>query len=784
MSKIIAPTRANAAPAGPKPKAAGTAAAPRRNERHAFEELEQSFWQTLFGAGGGAAGDAAGAGAPGRPRSRGGSRPGSRGSGRPGEGPARPSSRAARALERAAGTALAPEPFNAAAAAPPPPPVALPPPLALEELRALAAAAAREAGPTAQASGPASAYAAAKRSAWPPSGSAAAAAAAPPGGAAGNKAPTAPSAKPLYAPGSAQAVAAAADKAAAAASAPPRPPRGALESLPLFADDADGGYGATTHAQQDVGPAGAWCARQRAFSKPPARPHASTHACTHSPRASARNSPPKHGQTARNLPAARWNSSVYVNPGAEPSPMEDLQRVVANVVLVLTQLISPNLSMAKLSIMHLGGGAKTLLTPAAYAAVLWNVIYVGCFLYALYQTPMRAREAPLLRRLGWYTAGAFAATSAWAALVSLADRGPEVPASFVIVTEGAAPLAWAIAACTGLTWALLSLVMKGLAEHVHPFTLGEHLFVVAPLSLYAGWVTILTAINYGAAMLASGATIISVLSPHRAVAGGLVAVAGVTAVAECLSARGNPWYAAGAAWGLIGIASANWRFDAGRNVLSEAGNLGAVCVICASALRVASLRRRKWRIPWGAGKPLSLRLRTAAARGNLGLGTLLTMTWQRLRTGRWEEEGRSGGGGGFKSGDVEAPPVRAAQPQAQQMQQQQQQRPAATPGAAAGAANAAAVAAQAAAARAATMAAKAGVVAPAKRAAPPPPPPPHTLPPGSAIPMAPLRTAAASASASARAGGGGSGSQPSSPSSPAAAAAARPAAAGQTRMKF
>ena len=340
---------------------------------------------------------------------------------------------------------------------------------------------------------------------------------------------------------------------------------------------------------------------------------------------------------------------MYVNPGAEPSPAEDLQRVAANVVLVVTQLISPNLSMAKLSTMHLGSGAKTLLTPAPYAATVWNAIYAGCVCYALFQSPLLAREAPLLRRVGWYTAGAFAATSAWAALVSLADRGPYLPTSLAVLTAGAEPLAWAIAICSAITWALLGLVLRGMAQHVHPFTLGEHLFVVMPLSLYAGWVTVLTAVNYGGAMLASGVMVVSILSPHRAVAGLLVLAAGGVCSSEVVAARGNPWYALGAVWGLLGISASNWRFHKGLNILSIAGIVGSVVVLIAAAIRVALLRRRKWRVPWGAARLLLVRLRACAGRSGRG-PNMLSALWTRITTGAWPR----GAGIGARGGDIEA----------------------------------------------------------------------------------------------------------------------------------
>jgi len=290
---------------------------------------------------------------------------------------------------------------------------------------------------------------------------------------------------------------------------------------------------------------------------------------------------------------------VYVHPGEEPSPEEDLQRVVATSVLALTQLVSPDLSLARLSTLHSGSGAKTLDTPAPFADAMWNVVYIGTLAFALYQASIETRESLLLRRIGWYAAAAFGATSVAAATMALASRGPRLPA--VLATTGAVSavtVAWMVALCTALAWALLTLVVRGFAAHVQPFTLGEHLCVVAPLSLYAGWITILTAVNYAGAALASGALALSVLSPHRALAASLVAAAGMAACAGALTSRGNPWYAAGAAWGLLGISVADWRFHDGDNVLTTCALLAMIAVLALAALRTLALRRNRWTVQW------------------------------------------------------------------------------------------------------------------------------------------------------------------------------------------
>ena len=319
---------------------------------------------------------------------------------------------------------------------------------------------------------------------------------------------------------------------------------------------------------------------------------------------------------------------MYVHPGEEPSPEEDMQRVVATSVLAITQLISPDLSLARLSTLHSGIGAKTLDTPAPFANAVWNVVYVGTLLFALYQAALDTRESLLLRRVGWYAATSFGATSVAAAATALSSRGPRLPTVLADSMVSAATVAWTVALCTAIAWALLMLAVRGLAAHVQPFSLGEHLCVVAPLSLYAGWVTILTSINYAGAALSSGALALSVLSPHRALAASLVLASGIAACAGVFTSRGNPWYAFGSVWGLLGVAASSWRFDHGRNVLSATSLVAATAVVALTALRILALRRNRWAVPWHDARPLalhalqtarealaSLRARLAAARG-------------------------------------------------------------------------------------------------------------------------------------------------------------------------
>jgi hypothetical protein len=55
-------------------------------------------------------------------------------------------------------------------------------------------------------------------------------------------------------------------------------------------------------------------------------------------------------------------------------------------------------------------GPGSLIEPAGYAFAVWALIFALSLVYAVYGALRANRENPLLRRIGWYTAGAFGFT--------------------------------------------------------------------------------------------------------------------------------------------------------------------------------------------------------------------------------------------------------------------------------------------------------------------------------------------------------------------------------------
>lgn len=56
---------------------------------------------------------------------------------------------------------------------------------------------------------------------------------------------------------------------------------------------------------------------------------------------------------------------------------------------------------------------RSLILPASYAFSIWGAIFLLCLLYAVYQAFPNRRDSPLLRAVGWWSAGAFLCNTIW-----------------------------------------------------------------------------------------------------------------------------------------------------------------------------------------------------------------------------------------------------------------------------------------------------------------------------------------------------------------------------------
>jgi MFS family permease len=202
--------------------------------------------------------------------------------------------------------------------------------------------------------------------------------------------------------------------------------------------------------------------------------------------------------------------------------------VAQPVVAALTQLEITGPSIGEISDRY-----PTYVVPAGYAFMIWNLIFALSLGYAVWQALPSERENPLLRRVGWLTSSATAATSTW----------------MLVFQRSLFALSVGI-----ILWLLASLV--GIVARAHrrvtTFSRAEAWLVYYTFSIFLGWITVATVANIAQTLTAFGWDGWGV----DAQTWGVIALllAGVTASAITAAMRGNAPYALTVIWALIAVA--------------------------------------------------------------------------------------------------------------------------------------------------------------------------------------------------------------------------------------
>ncbi|CAA9419041.1 MAG: hypothetical protein AVDCRST_MAG01-01-2126 [uncultured Rubrobacteraceae bacterium] len=238
-------------------------------------------------------------------------------------------------------------------------------------------------------------------------------------------------------------------------------------------------------------------------------------------------------------------------------------------------------------VLQVGGGAlaggsvgrvsaenPTLVVPADYAFVVWGPIFALSLAYSVYQALPQQRQNPLLRRVGWFVAGAFAGNGL---------RQILFPAELFVASQAllAGIVACAVAALLGL----------GLGRVYRERGLGwaDRWLVALPVGLFAGWVT--AAVFVGVATTLVGTGFLDG-GPFEAILGVILLIVGVVVASVVVRsarrgrAQGYVAYAGAVLWALVAVV-AN-QYDA-SSITTVAAALGVVLVALAL---LAPLRSR------------------------------------------------------------------------------------------------------------------------------------------------------------------------------------------------
>lgn len=214
----------------------------------------------------------------------------------------------------------------------------------------------------------------------------------------------------------------------------------------------------------------------------------------------------------------------------------DLARQAANVFGALFQIGAPILTSEAVG--RVSAENSTLVVPADYAFAIWGPIFLLCLAYAAYQALTANRESPLLRRVGWFSAGAFFSNGLWEILFPARQF---LLAQVVIVV---------IFACAAVAYLRIARSERGV------LSAAERWLVALPFGLLFGWITAATLVSFATTFVAlgllEGGIGEAVLGAALLLMGGLVASA-VLLVGKAAPPQGYLAYTAAVLWALVAV---------------------------------------------------------------------------------------------------------------------------------------------------------------------------------------------------------------------------------------
>lgn len=243
-------------------------------------------------------------------------------------------------------------------------------------------------------------------------------------------------------------------------------------------------------------------------------------------------------------------------------------RTVAVLLAVAAAIAIPAVQMSQgwgLSQRDFAADGDTTLRAAAYAFSIWGVIYAGLIAYAVYQALPRTEETPLLHLFGWPSAVAALGCGLW-------------------IAAAAADAKWATVAIILISAGALLRPLLQRSDYLAVAEGRDRLFVLWPLGLLAGWLTIASALNLITVLTSQG-----LISPLTALGWANAGIAVVAATALYVTGRTRlVAYPIPIAWGLVAV------FVAERETQPAVGWFALIAAVAVAAAAVwAAIRRTR-----------------------------------------------------------------------------------------------------------------------------------------------------------------------------------------------
>ena len=223
----------------------------------------------------------------------------------------------------------------------------------------------------------------------------------------------------------------------------------------------------------------------------------------------------------------------------------NVARQLANVVGAIFQALAGVYFVVNLSAEPVADeSGATPIDPAAYAFFVWAPILLLCLVYAVYQGLPANRENPLLRRVGWFTAGAFAFNGLWEVAAPLGRLGLAQVLIAIILAF--------------LAVVYLRLVRFGSRE----LSEADRWLVALPVGIFFGWITAANAVSLTSLAVRSGVVAESfggVLLGAALLLLGSLAASAMILVGKAGTPQAYLAYGVTVLWALVGIVANQYQ---------------------------------------------------------------------------------------------------------------------------------------------------------------------------------------------------------------------------------